>query len=195
MTSTSGTSAISVAAPSSAAHDHVGAPAPGADRRRASVMPRAASRRRASGATDVAGRCACRAGDRDDEPARDDVDEQRQHEQHQPGREQRRPVDRRRGGLAELVGDHRRERVALREDRSPSFGELPITSTTAIVSPIARPRPSIAPPVMPGARVREHRDPDHLPARRARAPARPPCARTAPSRSPRARSPRRSAGS
>ncbi len=27
---------------------------------------------------------------------------------------------------------------------------MPITSTTAIVSPSARPRPSIAPPVMPG---------------------------------------------
>ena len=32
----------------------------------------------------------------------------------------------------------------------PIFGALPITSTTAIVSPIARPIPSIAPPVIPG---------------------------------------------
>ena len=32
----------------------------------------------------------------------------------------------------------------------PIVGALPITSTTAIVSPIARPSPSIAPPVIPG---------------------------------------------
>ena len=31
----------------------------------------------------------------------------------------------------------------------PISGALPITSVTAIVSPIARPRPSIAAPVMP----------------------------------------------
>ena len=32
----------------------------------------------------------------------------------------------------------------------PIVAALPITSTTAIVSPMARPKPSIAPPVMPG---------------------------------------------
>jgi hypothetical protein len=31
----------------------------------------------------------------------------------------------------------------------PTVGALPITSVTAIVSPIARPRPSIAAPAMP----------------------------------------------
>ena len=42
-----------------------------------------------------------------------------------------------------------------------------MTIVTAIVSPIARPRPSIAAPAMPGARVGQDRHPDHLPARRA----------------------------
>ena len=42
-----------------------------------------------------------------------------------------------------------------------------MTIVTAIVSPSARPRPSIAAPAMPAPRVRQHGHPDHLPARRA----------------------------
>ena len=96
------------------------------------------------------------------------VDGERQHEQHEAGGDQSAHVQRVVGRLAELVGDHRGERVALVEDRACGiYGALPITSVTAIVSPIARPRPSIEAPTMPLARVREHRDADHLPARRA----------------------------
>ena len=39
-----------------------------------------------------------------------------------------------------------------------------MTSATAIVSPMARPRPSITAPTMPPRLVREHRAADHLPA-------------------------------
>ena len=41
--------------------------------------------------------------------------------------------------------------------------ELPMSSATAIVSPIARPRPIITADDHAAAAVREHRAPDHLP--------------------------------
>ena len=153
MIRTSGISAMIVRGQQRAAHHLVGAPAAGrlicgseacADAHdlrspapEAIVMPVAPVPLRAVRA----------AGD---EPARDDVHDQREHEQHEAGREQRRGVDRPVRGLAELVRDHRGERVALANRWLPIVGALPITSTTAIVSPIARPRPSIAPPVIPG---------------------------------------------
>ena len=39
-------------------------------------------------------------------------------------------------------------------------GRLPITIVTAIVSPIARPRPSTIEPIIPEAAGRQHRQPD-----------------------------------
>ena len=85
---------------------------------------------------------------RNDDQARDRVDEQRQHEQDQARGEQRRAVQAL--GLAELVGDHGRQAVALAEQvLAEHLGASPIRIVTAIVSPIARPRPSIAPPMIP----------------------------------------------
>ena len=46
-------------------------------------------------------------------------------------------------------------------------GDEPITSATAIVSPIARPRPSITAPTMPPSECGKDRAGDHLPPRRA----------------------------
>ena len=54
------------------------------------------------------------------------------------------------GGLRELVRDDGRHRV-LRSEQRPAqpSGELPITIVTAMVSPSARPKPSMMAPKMP----------------------------------------------
>ena len=52
-------------------------------------------------------------------------------------------------GLGELVGDRGRDGRAGREDRGRDLCALPITKVTAMVSPSARPRPSITPPITP----------------------------------------------
>ena len=116
MTSTSGTSATTVAAPSRPRMTR-------SVRRRRALTVRAAAharhRRRRGGRRRGLGRGAARwprSRARTTSRARDGVDDQRQHEQHEARREQGRAVQRPVRRLAELVGDHGRERVALVEE-------------------------------------------------------------------------------
>ena len=51
--------------------------------------------------------------------------------------------------LPELVGDDSWNRVASVQERLLICGEFPTTSATAIVSPRARPKPSIVAPTIP----------------------------------------------
>ena len=53
------------------------------------------------------------------------------------------------GRLGELVGDDRRHRVLRGEERGETWGLLPMTIVTAIVSPSARPKPSMIAPRTP----------------------------------------------
>jgi hypothetical protein len=74
--------------------------------------------------------------------------DERQHEQHEAELDQRRAMHGL-GGLVELVGERGRDRVAGREQRRADPYALPMTNVTAIVSPSARPEPSMIPPITP----------------------------------------------
>ena len=119
-------------------------------RARVRWRPSAAPRLRASSAARSRGR---------------DVDDDRDHEQHDGERDQRRACEV--VGLAPLVRDHGRHRVAGRERVRVIWPSEPITSAAAIVSPIARPRPSITAPTRPPLLCGQTAPRDHLPARRA----------------------------
>ena len=109
------------------AHDLVGAPAPRADlRQRAHAAERLrlelGHARRGAAAAD-----ALAAAGAHHVAARDEVDQQRQDEQDQAGREQRRLVERRALGLAELQRDHPASDWPCWKIEWPSVVEPPIT--------------------------------------------------------------------
>ena len=157
MTSTSGTSATSVATSSTARATL------SVRRRRALIGGRAVQGVGAHATSRVFGPARARR----DDGAGDDVDDQRQHEQHEAGGDQRRAVQLVVGRLAELVGDHRGERVALGEDRVADLRRVADheRDRDRLADRAAEPEHRAAGDA--GARVREHRDADHLPARRA----------------------------
>jgi hypothetical protein len=102
-----------------------------------------------------------------DDLARERVDDQRDDEEQQPGGEQRRAVDRGRRGLAELVGDHRRQRVALVEDLLADGGRVADHQDHRDGLAQGAPEAQHGGARDAGPRVREDGRTDHLPARRA----------------------------
>ncbi len=92
------------------------------------------------------------------------VDEQRQHEQHEPGGEQRRAVQAL--GLAELVGDHRGEAVALAEQVVAQLGSVADQDRHGDRLADRAAEAEHRPADDPRAAVGQHGDADHLPAGR-----------------------------
>ncbi len=102
----------------------------------------------------------------DDEPPREDVDQQGEHEQHQPGGEQSRAVHRGGRRLAELDRDRRGQSVPLLEDR---VSQLRRVADHQQHRDRLADRPAEAQHGSPGDAgpgVREHRHAQHLPTRR-----------------------------
>ena len=128
------------------------------EERRQQLAPRGVMARHAGclGVGDGDGQPASRARHAPDEQARQDVDDQRDDEQHEPDLDERVQIQiRRSASVNSLASTAAIVYCGANERRRIPAGVFPITIVTAIVSPSARPKPSMTAPTMPGARVEE----------------------------------------